>query len=156
MTGAENPDPSRPADEILAEISSVLDGPRTPPEPITLGYALFVDVDQTWPCADWCCSRGCPGPGNSLCLTASREACPGWCTCGHQHIRDVVRTLQEEPSGDAFNATTLAWHRLLTGNCRRPRWLPPWGWLHCRSCTRSTPRAGAAPATLVPSAGADS
>lgn len=138
---AEDDELFRPADEILASIQAVLDGPRTPPEPVTLGYALLVDVDQTWPCADWCCSRGCPGPGNSLCLTGSIEACPGWCTCGHQHTRDVVRALQTERSDVAFDATALAWHRQRARNCRRPRWLPAWSWLHCWSCADSTPAA---------------
>lgn len=27
-------------------------------------------------------------------------------------------------------------------NCRRPRWLPAWGWLHCWSCADSTPNVG--------------
>jgi hypothetical protein len=82
--------PAENVTRLLAEFAK----PPTPPEPVTLAFALALDPDGWWPCADWCCSRGCPGPGNSLCAVAWGHPCGGWCTCGHGPTRDVVRALQ--------------------------------------------------------------
>lgn len=56
--------------------------------------------------ADWCCARGCPGPGNALCATDAPAAdlpglsvpagpirCPGTCTCEVGRYRDGLRAV---------------------------------------------------------------
>lgn len=128
-------DPFRPASDILAMIEETLNAPDVVPPPVTLGSALATDPDGAWPCSDWCCTRGCAGMGHSLCRVASTGECHGRCTCGQQHIRDVVRHLQDvaRPFVEAWSKPQLI---VLPPEprCTRPRWLP-W-WLHCRTCPR--------------------
>lgn len=47
------------------------------------------DLTQRYPCADWCCAKGCPGPGVALCTT---PPCTGKaCTCGQAAVRDEIQ-----------------------------------------------------------------
>jgi hypothetical protein len=52
------------------------------------GAAALVERMTAHACADWCCAKGCPGAGNSLC---EHPPCDGTaCTCGAADIRAVA------------------------------------------------------------------
>lgn len=80
----------------------------------------------SYDCADWCCAKGCPGPGNALCAD---PPCDGTrCTCGHEAIRAVIaenEALKADPHGEAASGYHGITHHV------PQRMLPLWRRVMC-------------------------
>jgi hypothetical protein len=85
--------PEHPAERDLAGSFAVTEWAILPPEVPAEVHALRADLDQAWMCADFCCSKGCPGIGNAL-HGPPWPCTDGRCTCGNAHIRAVAHDRQ--------------------------------------------------------------